>query len=167
MASGNSNAQEKNFRPGNSHTAVNQARLTPITVVPDATPRTSQNVFTRRPGNVVSSRCCQMSPEGAKREEITVPTGIRTSAATRNGMRRQPGNRRCLKGKYSKKVFRDAVPSAVALNVSPFTLRALSIPGAIHQLHRFCLQFTGFLHIYGVLLEAAPRRHRWIDGHAG
>ena len=90
MASGSNNAHEKNLRPGNSHTAVNQARLTPNSAEPAATPTASQNVLTSRPASVVSTRCCQTSPAGTNKDEMTVPTGTSTTAATRKGMRRQP-----------------------------------------------------------------------------
>jgi len=89
MASGNNRPQEKIFRPGNSHTAVNQAKLTPSSAEPTATPRVSQNVFINNLGKMVSTKCCQTSPVGVRNDKRTVPTGISTSTATRTGMKRQ------------------------------------------------------------------------------
>ena len=45
--------QERNLLPGNSQTAVSQAKLTPSSITPQATPSTSQNVLISRPGSVV------------------------------------------------------------------------------------------------------------------
>src|SRR5687768_3547873 len=121
MASGRKSAQEKNFRPGNSHTAVNQARLTPSSVAPTATPRASQNVLITRSASVVSTRCCQTSPVGAKSDDMTVPTGISTSAATRKGIRRQPDEARLVKAEKLEKPFLVLALFAVASSVPSFT----------------------------------------------
>src|SRR5688500_3275064 len=105
MANGSNSAHEKNFRPGNSHTAVNHARLTPSSVTPTTTPRASQNVLTNRSGSVVSTKCCQTSPVGGQSEETTVPTGISTSPATRKGIRPQTWAAGWLGGGKLKKPF--------------------------------------------------------------
>jgi hypothetical protein len=89
IASGSNSAQEKNLLPGNSHTPVNQAKLTPSTVEQIATPNASQKVFTNKLGKVVSTKCFQTSPAGVRNDKITVPTGISTKIATRMDMKRQ------------------------------------------------------------------------------
>ena len=48
---GNSNAQLKNRRPGNSWTATIHASDTPTTAVPSATPATSKTVLTSASGS--------------------------------------------------------------------------------------------------------------------
>ena len=85
-ASGSNSPQEKIFRPGKSHTAVNQARLTPNTAELTATPNASQNEFNSSLNRVVSTKCCQISPAGVRNDNITVPTGISTKIATITGI---------------------------------------------------------------------------------
>src|SRR5512134_1056324 len=90
MASGSSSAQEKKRRPGNSHTAVSQARETPRAALPAATPSASQKVLTSSSARVVSTRCRHTSPAGARKEDITTATGSSTAAATAKGATRHP-----------------------------------------------------------------------------
>src|SRR5437899_847119 len=122
MASGSNKAQEKNFRPGNSHTAVNHARLTPSSVTPHATPSASQNVLLNRAGSVVSTRCCQTSLVGAKNDERMVPTGISTIAAARMGIRRQRHEPRRSEIRKREEKFPVRVLFPVELMTSLFTL---------------------------------------------
>lgn len=90
IASGSNKAQENILRPGNSHTAVNQARLTPRSADPEVTPNVNQHVLISRLRRVVSIKCCQISFVGERNDETTTtPTGISTSVATKKGIKRQ------------------------------------------------------------------------------
>src|SRR3990172_5349112 len=82
-ASGSISAQSNSLRPGKSHAAVSQARLTPSSTVPTATPSTSQNVLINNSTKTVSTRCRQTPLAGENTEERTIPKGAKTRAAIR------------------------------------------------------------------------------------
>jgi hypothetical protein len=90
IASGINRDHEKILLPGNSQTAVNQARLTPNMRVTVNTPTTSQNVLTRRPARTFSMRCCHISLVGYRDDKSTTERGTITKNAIEIVDIRQP-----------------------------------------------------------------------------
>src|SRR5690625_5652914 len=82
-------AQCSERRPGNSHTAVSQARLTPKSRVQKPTPNTKMIVLPSRRASWVSIKCCQSSVCGSAQLTTLTLTVCRTKTTIMIMGRRQ------------------------------------------------------------------------------